>query len=224
MDKQLLGGLGKVALVDLSAGEYRVRLALRLVGEFTGGDLVRFSPGGASSVEGADESSSSYGRANWASGIASGALYAFRALRVPRQCVVVTELTGRLRSGDMDAVANGAAIAVAKLVGKDLPAVPTEGWAVQAEVMERQQSVAARANPQGPAVLSGPSGMVSPKRRVELRSMSTADLFLLVSEDRAGRELSGDELRLIHDIAAERMEIGDAQADTVLAEVSSFMS
>ena len=123
-----------------------MRLAFRLTQEFTGGDLVRFSPGATVSVESADELSSSHSRTNWASGITSGALYAFRALGIPRQRLVVTELTGRLRAGDMDAVANAAAVAVAKLVDKELPAVSTDGWVVQARVTEPLETLDGQAD------------------------------------------------------------------------------
>src|SRR5947207_2658847 len=78
MASQLFGNPDKVSRVKLSAGERHIQLTIRLSHEFAGGDIVRFPPGAAVSVEGADESSSTYSRSNWASGIASGALYAFR--------------------------------------------------------------------------------------------------------------------------------------------------
>ena len=144
MNQQLLISPDKLSVVNLTAGDRWIRLALRLTQEFTGGDLVEFSPSSAVAVEGDDELSSTYTRENWASGVASGMLYAFRALRIPRQRSVV-EMTGRLRACDMDAVAFASALAVAKLVGRELPEVSTEGWAVRSHVTERQRPIVAEA-------------------------------------------------------------------------------
>src|SRR5258707_1127605 len=130
MQSQLLISPDKLSIVQLNTGEYWVRFALWLTHEFTGGDLVRFAHDATVSVEGMDKLSSSYNRTNWVSGVTGGALYAFRTLRIPRRCMVLTELSGRLRASDMDAVANGAAIAIAKLADKELPQLPTEGWAI----------------------------------------------------------------------------------------------
>ena len=145
MNQQLLISPDKLSVVSLTAGERRIRLALRVTQEFTGGDLVEFSPSSAVAVEGDDELSSTYTRENWASGVASGMLYAFRALRIPRQRSVVVEMTGRLRACDMDAVAFASALAIAKLVGGDLPEMSTEGWAVRSHVTERQRPIVAEA-------------------------------------------------------------------------------
>jgi hypothetical protein len=137
MEKQLLIDPGKLAIVQLRTGEFWVRLALALTRDFTGGDLVQFAEDATVSVEGADKLSSAYKHANWVTGIASGALYAFRALRIPRQHVVLTELCGRLRASDMEAVAIGSAIAIANLAGQELPPVRAEGWTIHAEVSNR---------------------------------------------------------------------------------------
>jgi hypothetical protein len=137
MPSQQLIGPDKLSVVQLTTGEYEVRLALWLSSEFTGGNLVQFADNATVSIEGTDELSSSYSRANWASGVASGALYAFRALRITRQRLVVTEMSGRLRSSDMDAVANGAALAIATLTERELPGLPTDGWTIQARTAER---------------------------------------------------------------------------------------
>src|SRR5947209_5232019 len=120
MKSQLLISSEKVSSVRLTAGEYWVRLGLRLADEWTGGVLVRYAPEATISIEGADELSSSYTRANWESGISSGAFYAFRTFGIPRQRLVVTEMTGRLRACDMEALAYGSATAVAKLADKEL--------------------------------------------------------------------------------------------------------
>jgi hypothetical protein len=158
MNGQPLVSPDKAVAVRLSAGEYWVSLALRLTHEFTGGELVRFSPGATVSVEGADEWSSPYTRANWVSGIASGALYAFRALRIPRQHLFVTDFTGRLRACDMDAVANGAALAIAKLAEKELPGLTTEGWAILARVDSHEPTDAATPSGQKAAEHDGSPG------------------------------------------------------------------
>lgn len=136
----------KLSVVNLTTDEHQVRLVLRLAHEFTGGDLVQFAPDATVSVEGADPLSATYTRANWASGMVSGALYAFRTLRIPRQYLVVHELTGRLRASDMDAVANGSAAAIAKLAGQELLGLALDGWIVQVELAERPTTGAARMN------------------------------------------------------------------------------
>ena len=95
-------------------------MTLSLTNEFTGGELVRFDDNSNFSVEATDQLSSNYSRVNWMGGIASGALYAFRALHLTRQRVVITDLVGRLRASDMEAIACGSAIAIANS--------PTENW------------------------------------------------------------------------------------------------
>ncbi len=131
MDEHRSNGLLKSIGVKLSSKDRHVQLRLQLGAEFIGGEIVQFTPESTISVEGADELSSTYSRSNWASGLASGALYAFRALKVPRRYVSVTELTGRLRAGDMEAVANCASIAVADLVDKEISIVSMDGWVVE---------------------------------------------------------------------------------------------
>src|SRR4051812_31441766 len=119
MESQLLISPDKLANVQFTTGAYWVRLTLGLTDEFSGGDLVRFAQDATVAVEGTDQLSSFYNRANWVSGVTSGALYAFRTLRIPRQCVVLTDLSGRLRAADMEAVANGSALAIAKLADQE---------------------------------------------------------------------------------------------------------
>jgi len=65
--------------------------------------------------------------------------------------LMVTELSGRLRASDMDAVANNAAIAIAKLADKDLATLPTDGWAVQTSPSERRPAITPQANREEPA-------------------------------------------------------------------------
>jgi hypothetical protein len=130
-----------------------------LANEFTGGDLVGFAEEATCSVEGTDQSSSSYGRGNWLAGLTSGALYAFRSLRIPRQRVVVSELSGRLGASDMVAVANCSAIAISHLAERELPGVFTEDWHIRATVAERtlpNGPVRKHAEPDAPAEKKGP--------------------------------------------------------------------
>ncbi len=135
MKNQILINSDKFCLVQLTKGAYSVRLALWLADEFTGGDLVRFDSNATVSLEGTDSLSSSYSRANWLSGVTSGALYAFRTLRIPRQRVMLTDFSVRLSASEMDAVANGAAIAISNLADKELSTLEIEGWTIQRELL-----------------------------------------------------------------------------------------
>jgi hypothetical protein len=92
----------KFSIIRLNSGDRWIRLVLWLTDEFTGGELIRFAQDAQVSIEGTDDLSSSYVRSNWVSGVASGAFYAFRTLRIPRQHVELAELTGRLRASDME--------------------------------------------------------------------------------------------------------------------------
>jgi len=197
MTSQPLINPEKLATVRLATGEYWVRLALSLTHEFTGGDLVRFAPDATSSIEGADNLSSSYDRANWVSGVTSGALYAFRALGIPRQRVVLTELSGRLRASDMDGVANGSAIAIAKLANRELPSLRPEGWAIQAQVSEPPLAASSPAGQEERAASS------RSKRLMILRGLTSRELFTLMTHARS--ELSAADLESIRDIATERL-------------------
>ncbi|HJT35802.1 MAG TPA: hypothetical protein VJ783_27485 [Pirellulales bacterium] len=144
MTSQQLIASNRVAAVELANGAHRIRLALWLANEFDGGDLVRFADDAAVSVEGIDKPCSNYTSANWLSGVASGTLYAFRTLRIPRQRVVVTELTGRLRSSDMDALASAAAMAVSALANQELSQRCGQRWTNQIQVIERSPSETAQ--------------------------------------------------------------------------------
>lgn len=126
-----------VSIVHLVQEDRWVRLTLWLAREFTGGELVAFAPEATVSLDGIDEVSASYRRANWVSGVASGALYAFRSLALPRQHLILTDLSGRLRASDMSALATCSALAVARLAGKAIPNLPLDGWTIQTQVAER---------------------------------------------------------------------------------------
>src|SRR4051794_33811749 len=109
--------------VHLANGDRWVRVSLSLAGPFHGGNLVAPSADFRSAVEGADDLATNYQLSNWLSGVTSGALYAFRSLKVERRCVYLSELQAKLGSADMGAVANAAAMAVPLLSGKDSPAL-----------------------------------------------------------------------------------------------------
>ena len=123
------------SIVEVRKGDSWVRFALWLAEEFTGGELIRFVEEARFSVEGADELSASYSRTNWTSGVASGALYAFRALQIPRQRVILGEFAGRLRASEMEAVADGAVIAIAKLAQREIPPLQAIGWDTHVEIL-----------------------------------------------------------------------------------------
>jgi hypothetical protein len=116
--------------IELRRGDLWLRLSLRLGDDFLAGDLVRLAPDAMFSVEGADDLSASYGKVNWFSGVASGALFAFRTLKAARRVVHVEELTGRLGSADMPVVADAAAQAIAGCLNSQNLPLDSEGWEI----------------------------------------------------------------------------------------------
>ena len=134
MTKQSLVEPGKFCVIEGVNGAVQFQITLSLGDEYLGGDMVRIVDRERFSVAGADQLSSTYVPMNWISGVASGGFYAFRTLKIPRQQIVIREFTGRLRSRDMDAVANGAALAVAKLAGQELPPLETDGWTIDCQL------------------------------------------------------------------------------------------
>jgi hypothetical protein len=129
----------KVSNAELKSGDAWLRLSLSLESEYLGGDLVRFRPSG-DSIEGMDELSKSYRETNWLGGVASGAFYAFRTLRIPRQHLNVSVLQGSLRAKDMEIVATATAIAIGKLCERELPEVPLNGWTSEFRVTDRNST------------------------------------------------------------------------------------
>lgn len=134
MATQQLIGTEKLAIVRLTKDDSHLHIGFWLGEEFTGGELVHLAPGARIAVEGADPLSSTYSRTNWMGGLASGALYAFRTLHLPRQRLLLTELSGRLQSCDMEAVASGAALGIARLANQELAQVPTSGWHAEVQL------------------------------------------------------------------------------------------
>jgi hypothetical protein len=120
--------------VELANGDSWITLSIWLGEEFTGGQVIRLLPAAKFAVEGADELSATYGQANWSSGLASGAFYAYRTLGATRRIVWLSEFTGRLRSADMDAVGAAAAYAVARCLHHEAISLDLDGW--QAKVSD----------------------------------------------------------------------------------------
>ena len=117
-----------------------------LDGAFTGGALVEPVPSFLGGIEGKDEVASSYKVANWLGGLTSGALYAFRALKLPRRRLLLSELAGSLRGSGMQALANGACVGVATLCERDSPIVDADGWQIECEVLSPSLPVAGNDN------------------------------------------------------------------------------
>src|SRR5580704_10973455 len=88
----------RAVAVHMKSGEFWLRLSLHIANEHSSGDLVYLADDAVVSIEPADELSSPYRAENWMSGVISGALYAFRTLRIPRKRLCLESLSGRLRS------------------------------------------------------------------------------------------------------------------------------
>ena len=128
----------KFVLINMISGDCWIRFAFGLTKEYIGGELLQFPNLEKVSIQGVDDLASSYTLTNWKSGIVSGAHYAFRTLQIPRQHLLVSEFSGRLRSTDMDALANASALAIARLAGKDFTGLSAEQWTVTATVSDQR--------------------------------------------------------------------------------------
>jgi len=64
---------------------------------------------------------------------------------------------------------------------------------------------------------------VSKQRQKQLRDSSTAELLAMIMIDQVERELSVGEVRFVHNIAVERLDGGDTEADELLSQVDSYM-
>jgi hypothetical protein len=118
--------------VCLTRDDRRVRIDLSATGRpYRGGALVLLADDFRFELEGTDELAKEHSLNNWLSGIVSGALYAFRSLKVERQHLRLAVLDGKLSSADVDAVAAATTLAVAALSGKDAPSLDLAGWHVQ---------------------------------------------------------------------------------------------
>jgi hypothetical protein len=119
------------ASIELCNGASWVRLSICLAEDYTGGSVARLAPEARTSLEPGDETSSSYTNRNWLSGVASGAFYAYRTLKVQRRVVVVTELTGRLCAPDIQVLAFAAARMIADHLQRELALEELAGWHVR---------------------------------------------------------------------------------------------
>lgn len=116
--------------VRFATGGRRLSLTLSVADLRPGVGQVEIAPGVAAGLD--DPGRQLPG---WRAGVISGARYAFRALGSPIRQVRVHEMGGRLGRSEVGAVASAAAVAVARLIGGELPALPDlAGWEVEAEV------------------------------------------------------------------------------------------
>jgi len=123
------------ASIELRHGASWVRLAICLAEPFVGGSITRLAQDARVELEGDDELSSCYANANWLSGVASGAFYAYRALNAPRRVVLVTDLAGRLGASDIQVLAYAAARMIAGLLNRELNLADVDGWQVAANAI-----------------------------------------------------------------------------------------
>jgi len=156
MTSTLPTGQSRICSVELIREDHRICLKAMLGESFTGGSIVAALPDSLVAVEATDEASREYTLSTWLSGLASGALYAFRSLQVPRRRVWLYQFTGRLGRGDMGAVATAAALVVARLSEKEAPPVELGDWRVQSEEANLQSGRAGeRASSDNSPVLPG---------------------------------------------------------------------
>lgn len=120
----------QITRVDMRKDDRWLSLSVKLVEEFTGGNVVRLAPRTSVQIEPADELAATCTERNWFSGIASGAFYAYRTLKVQRRVVLITNLTGRLAAPDMSALACASARAIAVLLQRELSLADDDldGW------------------------------------------------------------------------------------------------
>jgi hypothetical protein len=130
---------GTQCRVELQRDDRWCRVVFDLRGPAPSGSWV--IDGFRLAVEPADRRAGSYKLSNWMSGLKSGARYACRKLNRPLQKFGLHELTGRLSSEDMTALACAAALAVAALVPPADPASAMpfpeelEGWTCRVETV-----------------------------------------------------------------------------------------
>jgi hypothetical protein len=106
----------------------RVTLALRDPADGLG--VLSHSANFLGAIEPLDALSETYALENWESGFLSGAFFAGRKGRVLPPYLVLSELVGRLASGDMEGIAHAAAVGVGRLLGVDPALIPTPEWQV----------------------------------------------------------------------------------------------
>lgn len=162
MSSPLLIEAEKGCVIQGVNGTARYQIVLSLGFEYLGGNVVRIADREKYCVTGADELSATYTSTNWNSGIASGAFYAFRTLKIVRQEIIIREFAGRLPSSDMEAIANGVALAIAKLADREPLAIESEGWTIDCKVIALRPSVpAAQATVENQASAAGPVNQIA---------------------------------------------------------------
>lgn len=132
MSTDVLLSSNSVARARLTKGDHTIHLVLSVGDEFTGGTLVRLARGATFSIEATDEAASRHSFATWASGITSGAFYAYRTVEIPRQEVLIRECSGRLAAEDMEALAHASAMAIFRLANREM--IGLEGWKCEASI------------------------------------------------------------------------------------------
>ena len=133
MANELLISTSAIAQVRLTKGDHKIHLVLSLGEESTAVKIARLALGATFSIQGEDELSAQYKLSNWMSGIISGAHYAFRTLKIPRQEVRIRECSARIDSSEMEALAYASAMAVFKLAGHEMAGL--EGWEWAADTL-----------------------------------------------------------------------------------------
>jgi hypothetical protein len=129
-----------ICQIHLARGDESARLAMALDGMFERGSIVEPTADFSGEIVGQGEIASQYTLSNWLAGISSGALYAFRALKVPRRRLLLSYLSGSLQASSMTALATATAIGIAKLAEKELPALDLEDWVIDCEVDAENKS------------------------------------------------------------------------------------
>ena len=107
-----------------------VRLRLGLRDRSAGEPFLAHGTAYACAIEPGDDVARRYGPANWESGILSGAGYAWRRWLSDNRGLLVSELTGRLKGGDIDGIAAATLGAAAALLGRDYPTDAHSEWSV----------------------------------------------------------------------------------------------
>ena len=120
--------------VHIARNDEWATLVLSLDGPFTGGKIVEPSIDFTSDIHGLDEITCDYQLSNWWAGVISGALYAFRALNLPRRRLQLHQLDGSLSASGMHAPAIGTTLGVAKLLEENAPILECNDWQIECDM------------------------------------------------------------------------------------------
>lgn len=130
---------GMICHIHIARGDEAAQLSIALDGVFERGSIVEPTAWFSGEMDGRGEIASQYTLSNWLAGLSSGALYAFRALKVPRQRVLLSHLSGSLQASSMTALANATAVGIAKLTEKELPSLDLDDWVIDCDVNAESQ-------------------------------------------------------------------------------------